>query len=349
MPIIRKQLKPSDVYPDDIRYDEDTDTVQRFINGDWVDSPESDPRTQTTLPPRLTADPACDAAESVKDAIKSQVDGVLEAIDNASTLFTIAGIILSIFTFGVYAIFVGLALSIGDSMVGYGSSAIEAALTESAYEIFRCILFCHMDTSGRLDEGSLPTVMADVTSQIGGIGAVILNSMLALAGEGGVNNLASIGTSTGDCSECGCLWCYTFDFTLSEQGWNVRNVAPYGDIGRYTAGVGFQQLSDYSTVDNLTFEIIPPAMGNLTEAHVTYDPSLSGANPHTVLYLNSYGTAFSTAGGGTQIDFTGFSEDFDFIAFDVDPNTGSIQQWTGALVTVTLRGNGDNPFGADNC
>ena len=206
MPIVRRKLDVNTVYPANLRYDEDTDTVQSNVNGDWVDNPEADPRTQTALPARLTADPACDAAQSVVDALHGQIDGIIEAIDNASTLFTIAGIILSIFTFGTFAIFISLALGIGDQMVGFGSAAITAALTEPVYDTLKCILFCHFESNGRLEAGGLAAAQADVTDQIGGIGATILNAMLALAGEGGINNLAALGTSTGDCAlcECGC-------------------------------------------------------------------------------------------------------------------------------------------------
>jgi hypothetical protein len=220
MPIIRKKLAPADVYPDDIRYDEGTDTVQSLINGDWVDNPDADPRTQTTFPPRITSDPACDAAQSVVDAIHGQIDNVLEAIDGAATLFTIAGIILSIFTFGAYALFVSLALGIGDQMLGFGTAAIEAALTEAAYDTLKCILQCTFTAGGRLKDGGLEQAMSDVTDQIGGIGATIINAMLALAGEGGVNNLASLGTSTGDCSECpGGSTC-----PLATQDWELGTV-----------------------------------------------------------------------------------------------------------------------------
>lgn len=205
MPIIRRQLKPSDVYPDNLRYDADTDTVQSFVNGEWVDSPEADPRTQTTLPPRATADPACDAAQSVVDALKSKIDDILPAIDGAATVFTIAGIILSIFTLGAFAVFVTLALGIGNAMLDAGTASLSAALTDPVYDTLKCILRCHMTSAGRLNPGELPVVEGEVGSQIGGLGAAILNSMLALAGEGGINNLASLGTSTGDCSDCDCV------------------------------------------------------------------------------------------------------------------------------------------------
>jgi len=204
MPIIRKKLASSAVYPDDLRYNPDTDTVQSFVNGSWVDNPEADPRTQTTFPPRITSSPACDAAESVKDAIKGQIDQIVTAISNAATLFTIAGLILGLFTFGVFTIFIDIALGIGDSMITAGSSAIAAALTDPVWHTFACILNCHMNASGRLNPGELGAVVSDIDSQIGGLAATILDAMVNLAGEGGINNLAALGTSTGDCSDCGC-------------------------------------------------------------------------------------------------------------------------------------------------
>lgn len=207
MPIIRKKLAPSEVYPDDIRYNPTTGEVESNINGDWVANPEADPRHQTTFPPRLTSDPKCDAAQSVVDALKGQIDSVIVAIDNASTAFTIAGLILGLFSFGVFAIFISIALFIADQMIAAGSTALEAALTPAVYDTLKCILYCHMDNQGRITADGLEAAKADVTAQIGGLGAVILNQMLSLAGEGGVNNLASLGTSTGDCSLCNCGDC----------------------------------------------------------------------------------------------------------------------------------------------
>lgn len=204
MPIIRKQLKPSDVYPDTIRYDPLTDQVEVLIDGEWTPSPESDPRRQTTLPPRITSDTACDAAQSIVDALKGQIDSILVAIDNGSTAFTIAGIILSLLSFGVFAVFISIALTIADAMLAAGTGALSAALTEPVYDQLKCILVCKMNSSGRIIPGQLAVAQSEVSSEIGGLAATIINSMLSLAGEGGINNLASLGTSTGDCSACGC-------------------------------------------------------------------------------------------------------------------------------------------------
>lgn len=205
MPIIRRRLNPNDVYPDDIRYNPGTDSIESLVNGDWVENPLADPRHQTTLPPRLTSDPACDAAQSVVDALEGQISDILVAIDNAGTAFTIAGLILGLLAFGPFGVFIGIALAIADAMLDAGTVSLEAALTSGVYEQFMCIIYCQMDNQGRITAGGLANIQTQTNDQIGGLGALILNSMVALAGEGGVNNLASLGTSTGDCGECECL------------------------------------------------------------------------------------------------------------------------------------------------
>lgn len=206
MPIVRRKLDAATVYPTDIRYNPDTDQVQSLVNGSWVDNPDADPRTQTTFPARITSDPACDAARSVADALKAQIDQTIEAVNNAKTAFTIAGLILGLFTFGVFDIFVAIALGIANAMIDAGGTALAAALSPATYDTLTNILFCAFDSSGRLKSGGLAQAESDVSDQIGGLGATILNAMLQLAGTGGVNNLAALGTSTGDCSgaDCGC-------------------------------------------------------------------------------------------------------------------------------------------------
>lgn len=204
MPVIRKKLSPDEVYPSTIRYNPDTDQVQSLIDGEWVDNPAVDPRLNTTFPPRVTSDTTCDAAQSVSDAFQNQIAGIITAIDGAATAFTIAGFILGLLSFGVFAIFISIALAIADAMIGAGAASLTAALTPTVWHQFTCILYCQMDTNGRLKTGGFVEIQSDVASQIGGLAGTVINSFIALAGEGGINNLASLGTSTGDCDDCGC-------------------------------------------------------------------------------------------------------------------------------------------------
>jgi hypothetical protein len=224
MPIIRRKLQAADVYPDDVRYNSTTGHVQSFISGSWVDNPAADPRLQTSFPPIATADPKCDGAKSVSDALKNTINGVVTAIDGAQTTFTIAGIILSLFEFGVFAIFIDIALFIANAMLTAGTAAITAALTDPVYDTLTCIFFCRMDSNGHLPPGGFALVQADVNEQIGGLGATVLNFMISLAGEGGINNLSSKGTSTGDCSGCSCEPC------ANQDTWTAPNPGITGHL-----------------------------------------------------------------------------------------------------------------------
>lgn len=207
MPIIRKQLLPDDVFPSDLRYNEATGTVQSLINGEWVDNPAADPRTQTKFPPRVTLNTRCDAAQSVTDAFHRTVDDTITAVGDGATAVSIAGSILALFEFGPFGIFIAIALAIARAMISAGATALTAAMTSDAYDQFKCVLYCHMDSAGRLRPGDLSLVESEIESAVGGLAAIVFNAMLSLAGEGGVNNLASLGSSTGDCSDCTACGC----------------------------------------------------------------------------------------------------------------------------------------------
>lgn len=286
MPVIRRKLDPNTVYPEDLRYDLDTDTVQSNIDGEWVDNPDADPRNQTTFPPRLTSNPACDGAKSVTDAFKAQIDAVLVAIDNSATGFTIAGIILSLFTFGVFGVFISLALFIGDQMLAAGTAALEAALTGAVYDQFMCILNCHMTNQGRVKSGEFGQIKTDVTAQIGGLAGTILNLFLQLAGEGGVNNLASLGTSTGSCSGCDDCGIACGSPELVTLG---TVVAEYIEEGRKVLTV---QSVPFSTFHDISLGVYGQAAGEYPCCHIYAWVFVSGGAIDNTAFTNCGGTVF---------------------------------------------------------
>ena len=352
MPIIRRKLQASDVYPDDIRYDADTDTVQRLINDDWTDSPESDPRTQTTFPPRLTADTACDAAESVKDAVKGQVDAILTAIDNAATAFTVGGLILGLFTFGVFEIFIAIALAIANAMLDAGTSALAAALTDPVYHTFACILDCHMNTSGRLDAGSLPEIEAEIDDQIGGLAATILNSMLSLAGEGGINNLASLGTSTGDCDDCGCIetWCYDFDFTLSDGGSFVTVT-----LGTWVGGTGWVGVA-YGSGGGISGMVFDFDVAQLRGMEMIHTASSYGGYQKLSVWENTPAAGVNHFLSSDPEVMNGINVHSIYDSFDIENLANRVTLYVdgagssnATIHHIKFWGTGTNPFGDNNC
>jgi len=370
MPIVRKQLKPADVYPDTIRYNPSGDKVQVLIDGEWVDAPESDPRNQTTLPPRATADPACDGAQSIADALENQIAQIITAIDNSLTLFQIAGLILGLFSFGVFAIFINIALAIADFMFGLGATAIQAALPPTAYEQLACILYCHMDANGRIKVGHLPQIYQELVDAIGATGGQVLIEMMSLAGEGGLNNLAAAGTSTGDCSGCDCgSWCYLFAFTSAGNGgWAVfpRNGVNFGtyELGSgwvYTDAVAVQTGINTASREVRIARTFTSVV--ITKVTVTYAYTF-GASDSTALQ------AFDLSVGGTvRITRTfaqlipGSSQDIVYepaggvtatsiqvgVRSSRDTSVPLTYSGNAAILAIRVEGTGINPFGADNC
>lgn len=371
MPIIRKKLAPSDVYPADIRYNPSGDQVEVLIDGVWQPAPQSDPRKQTTLPPRLTADPGCDAARSIADALKNQIDQIILGIDNASTAFTIAGIILSIFSFGVFAIFVSIALAIADFMIGLGSAAIEAALPPSAFDTLACILYCYIDDQGRVHAEDIPNIQQDVVDQIGATGGTIINSMIDLAGVGGLNGLASVGTSTGDCSTCGCAttWCKQFTFTTSAEGWDAMALGA-GIWGTLVPGQwdGTDAIDTVSSPDLAHRGVMLRrifATRTVTHINVVYDLTkgnidlVSGSGYRLAsgdIFSGSVlrNIAFSVLVNGTNLsqDWTG-SVSMEEVQLWLFSSRDSTAPYTyggiANIKTILMEGEGENPFGPDDC
>lgn len=371
MPIIRKQLRPADVYPDNIRYNPSGDKVEVLIDGVWTPAPESDPRKNNTLPPRVTADTKCDAAQSIADALENQISEILTAIDNGSTAFTIVGIILSIFSFGVFAIFVSIALGIADFLLGLGSASIEAALPPSAFETFRCILYCYMDDNGRIAAEDIPNIQQDLCDELGATACTILNSMIELAGVGGLNGLASVGTSTGDCTTCDCpdTWCKFWDFSTHAGGWDAIAVGG-GIFGTLVPGEwqGTDAVDTVSSPDIAHRGVVLRrifATRTVTHINIVYDLTkgtsdlAGGSNFRLVVGDIFTGTvlrnlAFSAMSNGTNLtqDWTGSVSMEELQMWLFSSRDQTIPYSYGGTVhikAITMEGVGTNPFGADDC
>ena len=373
MPIVRKRLTPSEVYPADIRYNPSGDKIERLVDGEWKDAPESDPRKATTLPPRITADSRCDGAKSVSDALKNQINQIAEAIDNTQTVFQIAGLILGLFSFGVFAVFINIALAVANYMIDLGTATIETALPPSAYDTLTCILYCYMNDKGQISADDLPNVYQELVDQLGGTGGQILIEMLQLAGAGGINGLSAIGQSTGDCDECGCAttWCKYFDFSVAEWNWQAIRLGTGAIFGVITAGQfdGTNAVDTISSPDIAHHGIVLQrvfAGRVVTKIRVGYDVTKSANIDQAT------GSAFRITNGDI---FTGGV--LMNIAFNALANgTNLVREWTGSqfmeevqlwlfasrdqtspysygglthIKYVLMEGEGSNPFGADDC
>ncbi len=145
----------------------------------------------------------------------------------------------------------------------------------------------------------------------------------------------------GDCSGCAAPWCHTWDFTASDGGWAQQN-----GVGVYVPGVGWQsqvgsgqqQLNialTFGAADITSIQIVGTAGGVASHDYMREFETTAGA-----LQMH-----FSTAAGAIDdtVAAVGTWASAQLV-FDSD-SAGAINTCT----SITLRGTGTSPFGADNC
>lgn len=366
--IIRKQLLASELYPDNQRYNPTTGEVEYTPDGGatWISAPELDPRNQTNVPPRTGSDVPCQSAGSAVEYIKRYITLVVTMLQAGSLIVQLATATVAFLKVisGGYAILWELITSAVTTLAGFGATVIGNAFDDTVYHEIACILQCHMDANGQLNETSLGLAQAQITADIGGTAGDVTNLILSIMGFAGVNKAATFYNVDEDCSDCSsCGWCYEWDLTQSDGGWLVI------DFGVYVPGVGWQ--TSYGVVGGASYRACNVQHGILTSATVThfeatYTRTLGGNNSGaegrgTVLRWGSNLAATTiasqpaSAGNGLlTIAWDGTLTGKDKYLFVSTVGFDSINPLTdqGGQITLThilMRGTGDNPFGANNC
>ena len=352
MKIIRMELTPNDISSPDVRYDTDCACVQSCVAGSWVDNPAADPRTSPAfaLPAPSGVDQKCNAATGITDNFKSGLDASLSALNATGNALAVGSVVLNILDFlagiGVIA---QLFVDFGALVLGIGTTAVNAVFTDSVYAELACTLYCDSSADGTFTETQFDQVLTDIASSFGEFSTVniVLNSWLNNLGFVGLSNVGIQKAISGDCSDCACEWCYTWDFTLSDGGWTSPAVATY------TPGVGWVG-HEYDANSNTHCEIklTFPMAGEVTSFSYTgCKPTGSGSNNATL---------FELLLGGTDVydDIIGIDEGCPVsneVTMDVTADTAIIALNAGTsggattISSVTMRGLGTNPFGTDNC
>jgi len=346
--IVRKFLSPSELSNPNQRYNADCDCVQTsFDGGDtWTDTPDADPRhfVGNLYPPTTGMDPQCLSAGNMTDRIKFILDTFIES----ATIFQATTSVLNVLILLLpgAGILIDLVLVVAEALFDIGLVVVDAALTSGVYDQLLCILYCAIGSDGQVTPEQFAIIRSRVDAQIGGVAAVAIDYALDQLGEVGLANAGTIGESTRDCSGCSCEWCYEFDFTLSDGGWN--SFSSPGAV--YTPGVGWQDQTVGGTrgtyIESDTF-----APTVVTHIELTYDAS--GNVTSDVRYGRLSGTIvmIDVCSGSLGTDITvGWdgSVTFDQVGVQVG-NSTSFATGASTIKRVLLRGTGTNPFGDDNC
>jgi len=358
---IRKQLRADEVYPSDLRYNDTTGNVEYSPDGGatWVPAPGSDPRQQTRLPPQTGVNADCNSAASAVEWLKRYVTIVTTLLDAGAALVYAVTTIVSAFEVIAesYGLLWDLIAGVFSTLQAAGAAAITAAMTGAVYDELTCIINCNLNASNQVTVGSFATIQSDVTSQIGGLAATLINGMFSVMGWGGLNDIMALALATDDCSDCGCGWCHTFDFTISSQGWSAITPpvqASYVTSEGWVAN-DFKHPTASTWYRAAYITILFPAT-EITSISYSFHYTV-GAIGANVWWLMADSTgAFIQSTGGTPPSgdktegWTGVRTMDRLNLLARCSVQGSASYSGGATIyRCTIRGNGTNPFGENNC
>jgi len=212
----------------------------------WVDDPEDDPRNTYIGTPALPGAPGsakkCAAADNVQSLFTQYRDNLISIVGATPTIIAIiAGILAFIAVLaGVSGVGVGISvlfLSMAAEMIQIGGTGISGAITFTALQTFRCLVYCRMNADGELTYAAWKQLLVDIANEFDGFAETFFYQTINGMGYIGVNNAGTMGASTADdCGDCECgldlVWQHIpsleSDGTVVFQG---------GDVWRVTAGV----------------------------------------------------------------------------------------------------------------
>jgi len=340
-----------------IRFDPTSGQVQTSTDGGttWTSTPSANPQNQTLLPPLTGAGANCNSARSeiaylgrFLDLLTSLSFGLdTTAFASAVTSFVVAdltgpwGVIFDLFvTFAAYAISVGL-------------TAIQAALNSTNLATLLCIIFCNLNAENQVDDSALSTIEAQVTAQIGGTDAAIINTILALHGAGGMNDAMARNYDAGSCPGCtACTWCETFDLTVTqppEVSYNPGQFTPGTGVIQVfvSAGNAYEIRMTVQLPSNSTLTFASVVMSSAKWATGTQNTIRLEDNAGTVLATQTTTHTVGSTPGTETRTWTGSQVGVHQVLFALDCQ--NVAGHSGVMTSITLKGTGDNPFGSSNC
>jgi len=346
--VIRKELNPNEVYPENLRYDSGCDCVQQTYDGGdtWVDQPGQDPRHSTTFlyPPVTADDPRCQAASNMTAYFENIIGTALNVLAFGLDALGVATTIMPLFIeLGPFAILFELGLGLGSGLVSLGVDVINEEFSPEVYDALTCIFYCHIEANGSVTAEDLSAINAQVISDLNPDVQLIMGLCFLLMGEVGLSNAGTLGEAAADCDACECGWCLQVDLTDNDGGFDSDTVnVPAG--AHYTAGVGWEQ----NTVGSLTGTYIIinlPASAQLQ--HIEFDYiAFTNVTQSTIAFGSAYTYPViqNDAGVGNTLTTVAWDGDQtgDQLALQVGNSTTS-GGGTSTISRALISGIGDKP------
>jgi len=354
--VIRKRLWEQEVTGDIVRWNIVEGYFETYdpASDTWHENPEADPRMNPMyrLPVRTTGDVVCDCAANMRAALEDMIDQFFIAVEVIQIANAILGII-AVFQPG-FGLLAAIIIAAVELIIEIGIAQVLFDFTEEAWDEIQCLLYNNLEEDGTIT----PAGMSEVISQSGSIdpGSVIepvLSILFGILGEVGLSNAGAAGDEIGDCSECG-VWCYEYDFTVDNGGFTAAQ-------GDYVTDEGWQTVLVYAGGD--------PARGR-RQLIISRDLPVEATVKRIELYFTrTLGNTTAVSGSGIYTD--AFSVTIKSIGIsDASPSiyngTLTIDNigialavggcdgcgdpgGVGVVQKIRFYGDGENPFGEDNC
>lgn len=252
--VVRKHIEWSTPNETDcpyrLRYNADTDTVERFDEASqtWQEAAELDPRQQYQQPPVDTSDPRCDAAARMTAEIRSLVEAGIENVENVGTAFDGAALIIAgLSLISGINLFFSLAVEVASGFLDFTAAQLHNEFDEFDWDAMTCEFYCRINEEGRLDEAGMADFVQNYLNTLSLVQSALINLNMLLLGWGGLSDYAALRSEVGDCDECEeCEWQHgitpaneggRIDFSVHE--WSMCNGSPTwgaaaaGTVGEY--------------------------------------------------------------------------------------------------------------------
>lgn len=343
-----------DSLPKQYRYDENGKLEVSLDGGQtWQDGSAYDERNLITVYPpaeTLPADSQCLYAENIKDEVKKQIETILNNLETGGTVASAAAALLPLlvtigFPAAPLAAFLILVYGLISVIVSVIATGVENSFDTAFWDEFQCMWFCVIQEDGEVTDAMIEVVkqnVADYFTPANPLATKAINDTMGILGAKALTNAARLGDSilTSDCSGCDCgEWCYEFDFTLSDQGWEASTTVD----ANYSTGNGWGVGADQGVIFiKKTFS--PTAAITSIRVIASGIAAAGGVGIRSPMPFQNAPTGdsdhiFTVTYSGTEIT----------AAFDSNFAGGINPPYTGYITKVVVTGLGDNPFGTSNC
>lgn len=279
--VVRKELSPSEVYPTNLRYNSDCDCTQQTYDGGetWVDQPAADPRHNTAyqFPPIVSDDPRCQAAANMSLFFENLIGTALGVLAAGLDILGVATAIMPVFIeLGPFAILFDIGLGLGSGLISLGVTVINSEFTPEVYDLLTCIFYCAIEDDGSVTAADLADIISKIADDLNPDVELIMGLCFLLMGEVGLSNAGTTGEAPADCDECGCEWCYEWDFTVSDGGFTPVVISGL-DFANYSSGIGWTPRIQEDGCTQHAYVYIAKAFGFATSLIGTLEYDLATA------------------------------------------------------------------------